>query len=177
MADDQQGSLPDRTTFRQLRRTDLDELAVKYELEPPPSLDKVGLQTFLKDSLDLEEYWQEQKDKEREEAQERKDKEKRRQDSEREEAQRQREEAQRQERVEKRQQAKETVKTREHKLRMEQARGGCLRQHQPSTLGTQNDPSLVSRRCQWTCSLTHSRMWRRSWSGRGTDGRCWFSVP
>ena len=65
MADDQQGPLPDRATFQQLCKKDLVELAVKYEFAPSPSLDKAGLQTFLKDSLDLEEYWQELKDKAR----------------------------------------------------------------------------------------------------------------
>ena len=85
--------LPDKATFWQLRKKDLDELAVKYELAPSPSLDKAGLQTFLKDSLDLEEYWHELKDK----ARCKQEAEKRQQDSER-------EEAQRQERAEKRQQ-------------------------------------------------------------------------
>ena len=128
MANDQQGSLPDKAAFRQLRKKDLDELAVKYELAPSPGLDKTGLQTFLKENLDLEEYWQELKDQatyEREAVKQ--------QDSEREEAQRQREETQCQERTEKRQQdiekeerlskdnwakrdheAKKTAKTRDH---------------------------------------------------------------
>ena len=85
MADDQQGPLPDRATFQQLRKKDLVELAVKYEFAPSPSLDKAGLQTFLKDCLDLEEYWQELKDK----ARCKQEAEKRQQDFEREEAQRQ----------------------------------------------------------------------------------------
>ena len=132
MADDQQllYPLPDRATFLQLCEKELEELAVRHEFAPSPSLDKAGLQTFLKDCLDLEEYWQELKD----EARCKQEAEKRQQDFER-------EEAQRQERAEKRQQdidsqerlakeywvkreleAKETAKAQEHALRIEQAK-------------------------------------------------------
>ena len=62
MADGQLASLPGRAAFRLLRKKDLDELAVKYELVPSPSLDRVGLRTFLKENLDLEDYWQDLKD-------------------------------------------------------------------------------------------------------------------
>ena len=56
MAGTQQESLPDKATFRQLCKRDLDELAVRHELAPPPNLDKVGLQAFLKEHLDREEH-------------------------------------------------------------------------------------------------------------------------
>ena len=151
MAETQQESLPNKATFRLLRKKDLDELAVRHELEPSQSLDKIGLQGFLKEHLGLEEYWEELKDQ----------------------ATREREEAQRQERVEKRQQdaekeeklsnecwakrhfeakesaakrdheARENAKAREHELRLEQVKRECSRQPRPSTLGTQNVLSLV----------------------------------
>ena len=85
MAGTQQESLPDKATFRQLRKMDLDELAVRHELAPSPDLDKVGLQAFLKQHLDLEEYWEELKDQARCE----REAVKRQQDAEQEEAQRQ----------------------------------------------------------------------------------------
>ena len=129
MADDQLASLPSKAAFRLLRKKDLDELAVKNELAPSPSLDKVGLQAFLKEKLELEDYWQELKDHasdEREAAE-------RQQDSERKEAQRKERAEKRQQDIEKEErlskeywakrdyEAKETAKTREHELHMEQA--------------------------------------------------------
>ena len=139
MADDQQllYPLPDGATFLQLCEKELDELAVRHEFAPSPSLDKAGLQTFLKDCLDLEEYWQELKD----EARCKQEAEKRQQEAEKRQQDFEREEAQRQERAEKRQQdidsqerlakeywvkreleAKETAKAQEHALRIEQAK-------------------------------------------------------
>ena len=112
MADNQQESLPGKVAFKLLRRKDLDELAVRYELEPSQSLDKAGLQDFLREHLGLENYWEELK-----------------------------EQTQRQEREKKRQQdaekeeklsnecwakihfeAKENAKAREHELRLEQVK-------------------------------------------------------
>merc|ERR1712131_173128 len=61
MADDQLASLPSKAAFRLLRKEDLVELAVKNELAPSPSLDRVGLRAFLKENLELEDYWQELK--------------------------------------------------------------------------------------------------------------------
>ena len=55
-------SLPDAATFRRLLSKDLEELARKNELEPSPSIDKIQLQAFLWEHLDLVKSWEELKE-------------------------------------------------------------------------------------------------------------------